>query len=246
MEILMDKIFAFNYNTGDVFENVSFDGYELTFFLNGTGTMASHNEVISYKANNIFFSTPDYKRKLVCLEHTNYLCIRFYTNTPITDLKRGIYHCSNDELFNLMKLIFKEYKDKPYRYFDYCNTKVLEILILLSRQIAENKMTDQNIHDLIKKIDESLSFDFSVGEMADMLNYNYDYFRQKFKGITGQSPTNYIANKRIENACVLLKKNTYSCTEISNLCGFSSPSQFSKLFKQEVGITPLSYQKNAR
>ena len=244
MEISIDKIFAFNYNKNERFHDVNYNGYELTFFLNGSGEMHTEKEHLKYKANDILFSTPDFTRELFCQETTNYLCIRFIPNKPIQDIKKGIYHCYNDEIFHLMKLIFKEYKDKPYRYYDFCNTKVVEILILLSRHIAENTTNDRNMNDLIKQIDTSLSFDMNVGEMAIKMNYNYDYFRQKFKAITGQSPTAYIANKRIENACILLKKNTYSCTEISSLCGFSSPSQFSKLFKIEMGITPLQYQKN--
>ncbi|MFI3206805.1 MAG: AraC family transcriptional regulator [Clostridia bacterium] len=244
MEISINKLFAFNYNTGAIFENVSFDGYEVTYFLSGCGFMTSKNGTIAYKSNNILLSTPDFNRRLVCTERTSYLCIRFQCRDSITDLSHGVYHCDNDDIFNLIKNIFKEYKEKPYRYYDYCNTKLNEILILLARQIADNTSTNKNMHDLIKQIDTSISFDMSVAEMADTLNYNYDYFRQKFKSITGQSPTSYIANKRIENACALLKKNSYTCTEISNLCGFSSPSQFSKLFKQELGLSPLNYQKN--
>ena len=246
MEITIEKIFSFRYNANAVFENVCYDGFELTYFLNGKGYMSSNGEKKEYKANDILFSTPEYHRKLVCVESTNYLCIRFNCNPNIKYLSYGLYHCNNDIIFNLLKLIFTEYKEKPYKYFDFCNNKVAEILILLSREIKSNSTLDKSINDLINKIDNCLSFDMNISEMANMLSYNYDYFRQKFKSITGQSPSVYIANKRIENACKLLENNNYTCTEISNLCGFSSPSQFSRLFKQEIGISPLAYQKNIK
>ncbi len=242
MQILIDKIFAFGYKSGDVFQNVAYEGYELTYFASGTGTMSSNDKTFTYRPNDILFATPEYVRKLSCTEDTNYFCIRFRILDPLNDLSYGVYPCVDDYIFALMKSVFQEYKDKPYRYYDSCNLKVGEVLILLARRIAENASTDRSFHDLIREIDSTLLFERSVKEMADSLNYSYDYFRHKFKGITGQSPSEYIANKRLENACKLLKQNKYTCTEISNLCGFSSPSQFSKLFKRELGVNPLSYR----
>ena len=38
-------------------------------------------------------------------------------------------------------------------------------------------------------------------------------------------------------------KEDISVTEISNKCGFSSISYFSRIFKKETGVTPLKYRK---
>ncbi len=244
MNILIDSIFSFSYNTGEVFDNISYGGYELLYLLSGSGCFIDNERQMNYKANDIFFADPNYQRTIRCYEQTQYACIRFRVVGSIDDVQRGLYSCPTEEIYSLFKFIFAEYKKKEYRYYDLCNLKTQEIIMLLARLVSENNSTDQDMTNLIKEIDNTLRFDKTVQEMADELNYSYDYFRHKFKKITGHSTTTYINNRRIQNACDLLKKNMYSCTEISNLCGFSSSSQFSKIFKREIGITPLHYQKH--
>ncbi len=65
-----------------------------------------------------------------------------------------------------------------------------------------------------------------------------------FKKYYGQTPRQYLIDKRIEKAKELLKKGTNmtdTCFEI----GFDSPSSFSTLFKSRVGLTPTEFQKRA-
>lgn len=98
------------------------------------------------------------------------------------------------------------------------------------------------IYQLIQQITENPCFSKSVREMAKYAGYSYDHFRHKFKKITGLPPSEYILNHRIENAASLLESEEYTCTEIAELCGFSSPSQFSVLFKKKWGY----HQSNMR
>lgn len=65
-----------------------------------------------------------------------------------------------------------------------------------------------------------------------------------FKKYYGQTPKQYIIDKRIEQAKLLLKNGvnvTDACFEV----GFDSPSSFSTLFKSRVGISPNEFQKRA-
>jgi AraC-like DNA-binding protein len=65
-----------------------------------------------------------------------------------------------------------------------------------------------------------------------------------FKKYYGQTPKQYLTEKRIEQAKELLNKGT----NVSETCfdiGFESPSSFSTLFKSRVGLTPTEFQKRA-
>jgi AraC-like DNA-binding protein len=65
-----------------------------------------------------------------------------------------------------------------------------------------------------------------------------------FKKYYGQTPKQYLTDKRIEQAKELLNKGT----NVSETCfdiGFESPSSFSTLFKSRVGLTPTEFQKRA-
>jgi len=65
-----------------------------------------------------------------------------------------------------------------------------------------------------------------------------------FKRYYGQTPKQYLIDKRIEKGKELLTQGinvTATCFDI----GFDSPSSFSTLFKSRVGLTPTEFQKRA-
>ena len=65
-----------------------------------------------------------------------------------------------------------------------------------------------------------------------------------FKKYYGQTPKQYLIDKRIEQAKGLLTEGqtvTGTCFDI----GFDSPCSFSTLFKSRVGLTPTEFQKRA-
>ena len=91
-------------------------------------------------------------------------------------------------------------------------------------------------------MDEKFNEKISLQKYAEQLNISYDYFRHKFKSITGVSPQEYIVNKRLEAALNLISTTNLSCTEISEKCGFSDSAQFSKMFKEKYKISPRKYR----
>ena len=52
----------------------------------------------------------------------------------------------------------------------------------------------------------------------------------------------YLLSFRIEKSLPLLVDQQLSITEISNLCGFSSSSYYTKVFREHMGCTPTAYQ----
>ena len=65
-----------------------------------------------------------------------------------------------------------------------------------------------------------------------------------FKKYYGQTPKQYLTDKRIEKAKELLRRGvtvTDTCFDV----GFDSPSSFSTLFKSRAGLTPSEFQKKA-
>ena len=65
-----------------------------------------------------------------------------------------------------------------------------------------------------------------------------------FKRYYGQTPKQYLIDKRIEQAKELLIEGK-TITETCFAVGFDSPCSFSTLFKSRVGLTPTKFQKRA-
>ncbi len=66
----------------------------------------------------------------------------------------------------------------------------------------------------------------------------------RFKDETGKNLSDFIAEKRIEEAKRLLEFTDKPIVAISAYLGFSSQSHFSKVFRKLSKMTPASYREN--
>ena len=64
-----------------------------------------------------------------------------------------------------------------------------------------------------------------------------------FKERSGISFTQYLIYYRMEKACQLLTSSNLQMKEISTLVGYDDYSQFVKMFRKVVGLTPQDYRK---
>ena len=63
-----------------------------------------------------------------------------------------------------------------------------------------------------------------------------------FRRCLNVSPIVYLTRTRVDMAAKLLLSSTKSVIEISEDCGFSSPSYFGKVFREIMGCTPSDYR----
>ena len=79
---------------------------------------------------------------------------------------------------------------------------------------------------------------FSVETLAANLNLSRVQMYRKIKAITGQNPVELIREARLLRADDMLRTGRYTISEVAYCVGFSSPSYFSKCYKQQFGHTP--------
>ena len=88
---------------------------------------------------------------------------------------------------------------------------------------------------------ENITLDFLSGKTFINKFYLIHSFTRQF----GVSPISYLIERRIKEAKFLLRNTHMSVTDIARATGFSSPSFFAKRFKQQVGVSPISYRNTA-
>ncbi|NLR77144.1 hybrid sensor histidine kinase/response regulator transcription factor [Chitinophaga eiseniae] len=87
---------------------------------------------------------------------------------------------------------------------------------------------------------------FSVDEFSREMFMSRVTLYRKINSLTGRSPLEFIRSMRMKRAAQLLNKSGMSIAEVAYQVGFNNPKVFSKLFKEEFGITPSEYAANLK
>lgn len=93
--------------------------------------------------------------------------------------------------------------------------------------------------------------DLNVREKIDLASltavsgYSYYYLSHEFNRQLGCSINQYINQAKINTAKRLLKTSQQSASDIAVTLHFSSPSYFSKIFRQLTGVSPREYRRKA-
>lgn len=83
----------------------------------------------------------------------------------------------------------------------------------------------------------------SLRVLSRAIHASPNHIRTVFQKEFGISPYEYVLQKRIEQARILIARQSASFTDIAMQLGFCSQSHFNKLFKERVHCTPKEYQE---
>jgi AraC-like DNA-binding protein len=123
----------------------------------------------------------------------------------------------------------------------------LERYKLSSRIGAKGKAAKVDLHKKLKLavqfMNQHLTENLSLTKLADVANLSPFHFHRLFKEAYSVTPLQQVTHLRLKKASRLLKSTGKRVSEIGHLCGFDNESSFVRLFKRELGITPLVYRK---
>lgn len=86
--------------------------------------------------------------------------------------------------------------------------------------------------------------DIDMEHIAAALSISSKQLRSRVVAITGQNPSAYVLQVRLNYARRMISLDNTPLTVIASKCGFQSLSHFSKAFKQQFGVSPLQYRKS--
>lgn len=110
---------------------------------------------------------------------------------------------------------------------------------------VEKKHSNHLVGNAKRIIDENLSQEISVAEIASYLYLHPNYLTRLFKAETGMSLMDYISKKRVEQAKVFLCQPGFKVYEVAQRVGYESIAHFNKIFKRDTGMSPKEYQTKA-
>lgn len=109
------------------------------------------------------------------------------------------------------------------------------------KQLTIEKEYQRRINKVIDFIFKNISANLQLENLARVANYSPFHFQRIFKQVTSESPKQFIIRVRLEMAFHFLVIHPHkSIFEIGMSCGFSSPSIFSRAFKNYFRNSPDS------
>ena len=118
---------------------------------------------------------------------------------------------------------------------------------LLSRFFKQGQskieMEDNRIAKTVLYIRKHLNEAIELEKLAEISCLSKDHFIRLFKKELGTTPLQYINQKKIEKAQLLLTTEELAVKEIAFQLAFEDYSYFNRLFKKITGVTPQEYRR---
>ena len=132
--------------------------------------------------------------------------------------------------------------------------KFIEFLTLLFLHQDQNEYTDEaqmtptekKIYAVASYIHTHYAEPLSLELLAQKFFIGSCYLSHQFKSITGFTLTDYIQMTRVRNLQSMLINTGIPITEAALSCGFTSFSQFNRVFQKHIGMAPSQYRKQNR
>lgn len=168
---------------------------------------------------------------------------KFSSGTFVYALIDESEECKVEEIFRKIK----EYEhDETYGKW-ILTSGIIELLVFLNRYSFENiPAATGAVGRALEYINGNIEKNITIDEICSEIHMSKYHFCRQFKKATGTTVMKYILKTRIVMAKNMLLNETLTITEISNRCGFSSVSYFSRVFKDETSVTPLNYKKEGQ
>ncbi len=147
------------------------------------------------------------------------------------------------------KLLKKYYNKLPFFTKDRLQS-IISVATVFSRYIFMENL--YNIKDntltqrVISYMNNNIKNNISVQEITKNIGICKSTLYKNFKDNYNCTPKEYLNKMRITKSLKILVSTDYSIEKISETVGFSDASYYSKLFKKEIGVSPLKYRKQKK
>jgi AraC-like DNA-binding protein len=113
---------------------------------------------------------------------------------------------------------------------------------LPKKRLRVNALPQRSFERVVEYIDTTLSQPIRLSELAAIVKLSEHHFLRSFKLATGMTPHQFLVEKRIERAELLLKKSHLPIAQIAADAGFASQSHMTQIFTARRGVTPFNYR----
>ena len=223
----------------------SHEEWEMIYFTSGQGEyLFGNGETLRYQKGDMVAIPPH-------VEHTN-RSEEGITNISLKIADATIPYKTPQKISDeAERQIYRTFAESFYYFNSDIENKELvlsalgELIVSYLIVYVGKTGTSEVVGDIKKHILKNFSdVNYRLDSYLKSLPFSYDYLRKLFKKETGVTPHEYLTRTRMNAAQMLLSGTSrfdYSINETSELCGFSDPLYFSRIFKKRFGCSPTQY-----
>jgi AraC family transcriptional regulator len=99
------------------------------------------------------------------------------------------------------------------------------------------------LNRVIDHIESHLTEKITGGELAELIDVSLGQLFRAFKVSVGVPPFHYIAQRRVELACRLIKTGEEPLSQVAIACGLCDQSHFCRVFRRATGLSPAAWRR---
>ncbi|MDP6968186.1 MAG: helix-turn-helix domain-containing protein [Gammaproteobacteria bacterium] len=109
--------------------------------------------------------------------------------------------------------------------------------------MGTNIQLPEVVEEALLLMENNLEEPLGICELADLIGLSRRHLERQFAACLDTSPSKAYMEIRLRYAYSLINTTTFKICQISQLCGFSSSTSFSCLFKQKFALPPSKVRK---
>lgn len=115
-----------------------------------------------------------------------------------------------------------------------------------AKNTLRSSVDEARIKLMMQYVHEHYMEHVTLDDIAASVNISGRECTRCFRRCIDNSPVSYLNAYRVRMAARMLAETSDSILTISEKCGFSTNSYFGKVFREELGCTPMEYRKRTK
>lgn len=219
---------------------------ELIFHFSGRTTVFFNDSVLTTEPYTVRFLPKGKPKRYDVLFKEKGECIDvcFQSDKPLSEIAFVQNVTKNEKLPVLFKRLFSTWVSKKDGYYYEAMSMLYRIFAELQRAEYAPKRYEYKLAPALDIIhNDFLRSELPIDTLAAACGMGVSNFQKLFGKTYGVAPKRYIIQLKIEQACEMLRLESYTVTKIAEMCNFSDVYFFSRQFKEYMGITPTQFVK---
>lgn len=158
---------------------------------------------------------------------------------------------SGTPISSLLREMQQEYDARKNGFMQILKADLTKLLILIFRYYKTDTHQKQHpgvyqkriVQETVSYLESHYQESLSCEALAERAYLSVNYFRTVFKSITGMTIIGMLQKIRIREACRMLTETDFSVSEIGEAVGYRDTKFFTRLFKDQTGLSPGSWRK---